>query len=69
MCFEQVYYSSSGATILYIQQLHLCWLAASRIMVAASQHKCMTHTNCCIARIEPPDDEQCTCSKLVEADY
>jgi len=28
------------------------------ILLTASQHKRMTHTNCCIYRVVPPDDEQ-----------
>jgi len=34
------------------------WYMSFRILLAASQHKCMTYTNCCIYRIVPPDDEQ-----------
>jgi hypothetical protein len=35
-------------------------------LLAASQHKRMTYTDCCIYRIVPPDDEQQACSKHVE---
>jgi len=34
------------------------WLLAGPILPAACQHKCMTHTNRCIYRVVPPDDEQ-----------
>jgi hypothetical protein len=44
-------------------------LAASRVLLTASQHKRMTHINCCIYRIVPPDDEQKACSKYVEVNY
>jgi len=27
-------------------------------IITASQHKCMTYTNCCIYRVVPPDDQQ-----------
>ena len=33
-------------------------LAVGRILPTTSQHKRMTHTNCCIYRVVPPDDEQ-----------
>ena len=34
------------------------WLLAGSNLLAASQHKRMTNTNCCIYRVVPPDDEQ-----------
>jgi hypothetical protein len=32
--------------------------SSTPILLAASRHKHMTYTNCCIYRIVPPDDEQ-----------
>jgi len=34
---------------LYVQQLVY-------VILAASQHKRMTYTSCCVYRVEPPDD-------------
>ena len=41
-----------GAGIL-VYVMRLCWLAVGRI-----HHKRMTYTNCCLYRVEPPDDKQ-----------
>jgi len=40
-------------------------------LATASQHKCMTYTNCCIytVLVVPPDDEQQACSERVEVNY
>ena len=46
----------------------LCWLAASRILPAASQYNAW-HIPIAVDRVDPPDDEQQTCSKHVEAYY
>jgi len=60
--FEQAYCSSSEGTTLYVQQLVcvMCLLAVGRIGIGilptASQHT--IHTNCCIYRVVPPDDER-----------
>ena len=40
-----------------------------RILLTASQHKRMTHTNCCMYRVVSPDDEQYACSKHVEVNF
>jgi hypothetical protein len=63
-CFEQAYCSSSEGTAPHIQQL-VCqaftstgFSSSTLILLAASRHKPMTYTNCCIYRIVPPDDEQ-----------
>jgi len=37
------------------------------LLPAASQHN--DYTNCCLYRVDPPDDEQQACSKHVEAYY
>ena len=34
------------------------WNCSTPILLAGSQHKRMTHTNCCIYIVVPPDDEQ-----------
>jgi hypothetical protein len=47
----------------YMSRVYVDWL------LAASQHKRVTHTNCCIYRLVPPDDEQWTCSKHLEVNY
>jgi len=40
----------------------LCWLPVDRmihpVLPTASQHKCMTYTNCYVYSVVPPDDEQ-----------
>jgi hypothetical protein len=36
------------------------------ILLAASQHKRLTYTNCYVYRVVPPDDEQKACSTHVE---
>jgi len=47
---------------VYVDWLYL-------ILPTNSQHKHMTHTNCCTHRVVPPDDEQEACSKCVEVNY
>jgi len=53
--FDHTSYSS-----WYISCVYVDWLSAGSewILPKASQHKCMTYTNCCIYRVVPPDDEQ-----------
>jgi len=34
-----------------------------------SVRKAIDYTNCCLNRVDPPDDEQQACSKHVEAYY
>jgi len=51
------YYSVYTAVgICHAFMLTGCW--QDRILPAASQHKRMTYTNCCIYKVVPPDDEQ-----------
>jgi len=55
------------------------WLAVERILPTASQHKAGScqqsvntthdHTNCCLYTIDPPDEQQQTCSKHEEVNY
>jgi hypothetical protein len=55
---------------LYTATCYAFLLAGSDpILLAASQHKRMIYTNCCIYRIVPPDEEQQACSKHVEVIY
>jgi hypothetical protein len=49
--------------------VYVDWPLAGLILPTASQHKCMTHTNCCIYRVVSPDDEQSAYSKHVEVNY
>ena len=42
---------------------------SSRLAAAASYHKPITYTNCCLYRVYPHDDEQQACSKHVRAYY
>ena len=39
-------------------EVHKCLLSFRWILPAASQHKRITYTNCCIYRVVLPDDEQ-----------
>jgi len=39
----------------FVYYMRFC---SAPILPTASQHERMTHTNCCIYRIVPPDDEQ-----------
>jgi hypothetical protein len=45
------YMFSSMFTVPHQEELH-------PDLLAASQHKSMTHTNCCVYRKVPPDDDQ-----------
>jgi len=39
------------------------------LLAAASQHKHMTYTYCCMYTLVPPDDEEQAYSKHVEINY
>jgi len=59
-CFEQTYCSSSGGTILYIQQLIYVMLKIMELFKILNNSIIfsMAYTNCCIYRVVPPDDGQ-----------
>jgi hypothetical protein len=54
---------------MFFCQLYVDVFKQDWILLAASRHKHMTYTSCCIYKILHPDDEQKACSKHVEVIY